>query len=184
MKPGTARHLRVSSTATFANSKGIKSTIDPTALFKLSYGLFVLTAKEEQDNACIINTAFQVANEPTKMVISCQKNNLTREMIERTGMFNVSVLTEEVPFEVIRHFGMQTGRKVDKFKDCAEDVRAANGIRYIPKYTNAYFSAKVIDSADLGSHTLFIGEVTESQVLSDAPSCTYAYYHAAIKPKM
>lgn len=152
-------------------------------MFKLSYGLFVLTAKDERDNGCIINTAFQVANDPTKLAISCQKNNLTREMIEKTGEFNVSVLTEEVPFEVIRHFGMQTGREVDKFKDCQEDVRAVNGIKYIPKYTNAFFSAKVLSSTDLGSHTLFVGEVTESKVLGNAPSCTYAYYHAAIKPK-
>ena len=177
------RHLKVCLTATFADPEEEKPTIDPTALFKLSYGLFVLTAKDERHNGCIINTAFQVANEPTRIVISCQKNNLTREIIEKTGAFNISVLTEEVPFEVIRHFGMQTGREVDKFKDCAEDVRAANGIKYIPKYTNAFFSAKVVSSTDLGSHTLFVGEVTESQVLGNAPSCTYAYYHAAIKPK-
>ena len=183
MRLATERLLKVCLTATFANPEDEKPTIDPTALFKLSYGLFVLTAKDERDNGCIINTAFQVANDPTKLAISWQKNNLTREIIEKTGVFNVSVLTEEVPFEVIRHFGMQTGREVDKFKDCAEDVRAANGIKYIPKYTNAFFSAKVIGSTDLGSHTLFIGEITESQVLGDAPSCTYAHYHAAIKPK-
>ena len=176
--------MKVCSTATFANPKEKKPSIDPTALFKLSYGLFVLTAKDERDNGCIVNTAFQVANDPTRLVISCQKNNLTREIIEKTGAFNLSVLTEDVPFEVIRHFGMRTGRAVDKFEDCAEETRAANGIRYIPKYTNAFFSAKVVSSTDLGSHTLFVGEVTESQVLGDAPSCTYAHYHAAIKPKM
>lgn len=182
-KLATERLLKVCSTATFADPREEKPKTDPTALFKLSYGLFVLTAKDGRDNGCIINTAFQVANDPTRLAISCQKNNLTREMIEKTGEFNLSVLTEDVPFEVIRHFGMQTGREVDKFKDCPEDVRAANGIKVILKYTNAFFSAKVVSSTDLGSHTLFVGEVTESRVLGDAPSCTYAHYHAAIKPK-
>lgn len=125
-----------------------------------------------------------MAAEPTRISVAVQKGNYTRELIEQTGEFVVSVLTDEVPFEVIRHFGMQSGRDVDKFKDCTEDARMANGIRYIPKYTNAVFSAKVVSSQDLGSHVLFIGEVTESRVLGDAPSCTYAHYHAAIKPKL
>ncbi len=172
--------MKVCSTATFADTK---PKIDPTALFKLSYGLFVLTVGGEQDNGCIINTAFQVSENPTRIAISSQKGNLTRELIEKTGAFNLSVLTEDVPFEVIRHFGMQTGREVDKFENCTEDVRAANGIKYIPKYTNAYLSVKVEASTDLGSHVLFIGEITESKVLSDRPSCTYAHYHAAIKPR-
>ena len=168
--------------ATFANSEEPKT--DPTALFKLSYGLFVLTAKDgEKDNVCIINTAFQVASEPTKIAISCQKNNLTREIIGRTKEFNLSVLTEDVPFDVIRHFGMQSGRDVDKFQNCETDVRATNGIKYIPKYTNAFFSVKVEKAIDLGSHEMFIGEVKESKVLSNRPSCTYAYYHSDIKPK-
>ncbi len=150
----------------------------------MSYGLFVLTVGGEQDNGCIINTAFQISNNPTRIAISSQKENLTRELIEKTREFNLSVLTEDVPFEVIRHFGMQSGRDVDKFENCPEDTRAANGIKYIPKYTNAYFSVKVEQSIDVGSHQLFIGEITESKVLSDRPSCTYAHYHAAIKPKI
>ncbi len=175
--------MKVCSNVTF-NNETQKSKTDPTALFKLSYGLFVLTAKEgEKDNGCIVNTAFQVANEPTKIAISCQKENLTREIIGKTGEFNLSVLTEEVPFEVIRHFGMQTGRQIDKFENCKEEVRSANGIKYIPKYTNAFFSVKVEHSIDLGSHEMFIGDVVESKVLSDKPSCTYAYYHKSVKPK-
>ena len=152
-------------------------------MFKLSYGLFILTVGGEQDNGCIINTAFQVSGDPVRIAISCQKGNLTREIIEKTGKFNLSVLTEDVPFEVIRHFGMQSGRDVDKFADCTEDVRSANGIRYIPKYTNAYISVKVENSMDLDSHVMFVGEITEARVLSDKPSCTYAHYHSAIKPK-
>lgn len=125
-----------------------------------------------------------MASEPTRIAVSVQKGNYTRELIEQSGQFNVSVLTEEVPFDVIKHFGMQSGRDVDKFKDCPTDARLSNGVKYIPKYTNAAFAAKVVSSQDLGSHVLFIGEVTESRVLGDAPSCTYAHYHAAIKPKL
>ncbi len=154
------------------------------ATFNLTYGLFVLTARDEKDNGCIINTAFQVASEPFKIAVSCQKGNLTRQMIEKTGVFNLSVLTKEVPFAVIRHFGMQTGRETDKFADQKEDIRAANGIRYLKEYTNAYFSVKVTDSLDLGSHQMFIGEVVEAKALNKKPSCTYAFYHSDIKPKI
>ena len=143
----------------------------------------MLTAKEDQDNGCIINTCVQVANDPTRIAISCQSENLTREMIERTGVFNVSVLTEDVPFETIRHFGMQTGREVNKFGNFTAVKRSHNGLLYLTENCNAMFSCKVIEKKNLGSHMMFIGEVTESKVLSKAPSCTYAHYHKAIKPK-
>ena len=149
----------------------------------LSYGLFVLTAKEDQDNGCIINTCVQVASDPTRLAISCQSENLTREMIERTGVFNVSVLTEDVPFDTIKHFGMQTGREVNKLDAWAEAKRSHNGLLYLTENVNAMFSCKVVDKKDLGSHMMFIGEVTESKVLSKKSSCTYAHYHKAIKPK-
>ena len=143
----------------------------------------MLTAKEDQDNGCIINTCVQVANEPTRIAISCQSGNLTKEMIERTGVFNVSVLSEDVPVETIRHFGMQTGRDGRKLDSWADAKRSHNGLLYLTENTNAMFSCKVVDKKDLGSHMMFIGEVTESKVLSKAPSCTYAHYHKAIKPK-
>ena len=143
----------------------------------------MLTAKEDQDNGCIINTCVQVANDPTRIAISCQSENLTKEMIERTGVFNVSVLTEDVPFETIRHFGMQTGREVNKLDSWKDAKRSHNGLLYLTENTNAMFSCKVVDKKDLGSHMMFIGEVTESKVLSKNPSCTYAHYHKAIKPK-
>ena len=143
----------------------------------------MLTAKEDQDNGCIINTAVQVANNPTRLAISCQSENLTREMIERTGVFNVSVLTEDVPFNTIKHFGMQTGREVGKLDSWADAKRSHNGLLYLTENCNAMFSCKVVDKKDLGSHMMFIGEVTESKVLSKTPSCTYDHYHKAIKPK-
>lgn len=143
----------------------------------------MLTAKDDQDNGCIINTCVQVASDPTKLAISCQMGNLTREIVEKTGEFNVSVLTEDVPFETIRHFGMQTGREVDKFAAFPNVKRSHNGLYYLTENTNAMFSCKVLSKQDLGSHMLFIGEVTEAKVLDNKPSCTYAHYHKAIKPK-
>ncbi len=154
------------------------------ATFNLTYGLFVLTARDqEKDNGCIINTAFQVGGEPFKIAISCQKGNLTREMIEKTGQFNLSVLTKAVPFETIRHFGMQTGREVDKFAELKAVERTANGIYCLNEYTNAYFSVKVDKTLELGSHQMFVGEVVEAKALSKEPSCTYAFYHSDIKAK-
>ena len=117
------------------------------------------------------------------MMISCQKGNLTREMIEKSGVFNVSVLTEDVPFETIRHFGMQSGRDTDKFAGFTATKRSHNGLLYVTENTNAMFSCKVVEKLDLGSHMMFIGEITESKVLGSGPSCTYAHYHKAIKPK-
>ena len=143
----------------------------------------MLTAEGERDNGCIINTAVQVASEPTKLMVSVQKGNLTREIVEKSGRFNVSVLTEDVPFETIRHFGMQSGRDVDKFADFVGFERSENGLIYLTEHTNAMFSCKVVEKLDLGSHMMFIGEVTESKKLGGGASCTYAYYHKNIKPK-
>ena len=146
--------------------------------------MHIISAREsDKDNGCIANTCFQVAENPNRLAISMQVKNLTREMIERTGQFNVSVLTEAVPFETIRHFGMQSGRDVDKFESFPGVKRSHNGLVYVAENTNAMFSCKVISKQELGSHVLFVGEVTESKVLSEDPSCTYAYYHNAIKPK-
>lgn len=143
----------------------------------------MVTARDEKDNGCITNTAVQVASDPTRIAVSCQMGNLTREMIEKTGKFNVSVLTEDTPFETIRHFGMQSGRDVDKFGSFDAVKRSHNGLLYLTENTNAMFSCEVKEKLDLGSHMMFIGQVTESKVLGKAPSCTYAHYHKAIKPK-
>ena len=151
---------------------------------KLTYGLFVLTARDGQkDNGCIINTAVQVASEPNTISISVNKANYTHDMILKTGKFNVSILSEEAKFDTFKHFGFQSGRDVDKFAE-VEISRADNGIAIIHnEQTNGYLSGKVIQSTDLGSHTLFIATVEDGEVWSDTPSTTYAYYFANIKPK-
>ena len=161
-----------------------ENPIDPSAFFKLSYGLFVLTARDaDKDNGCIINTPSQLTSDPARITIAVNKANYTHDMVLKTGLFNISVLSEQAPFKVFKHFGFQSGRDVNKFEGCESEARAQNGLLYVPKFTNAFFSCKVISSEDYGSHTLFIGEVTEARALSGAPAMTYAYYHAHVKPK-
>lgn len=158
--------------------------INTNALRNIGYGLYVLTAREnDKDNGCIINVCQQVTDSPLQIMIAVNKKNLTHDMILRTGRFNISVLTEEAPFKVFQHFGLQSGRDVNKFENCDTEVRAQNGIRYLPRYINAYFSAVLKHSVDLGSHTMIIAEVTEAAHISDIPSVTYSYYHQNIKPK-
>ena len=157
--------------------------LEAPAMFKLSYGLFVLTAREgERDNGCIVNSVLQLTDDPKRLVLCVNKQNHTNGMIARTGLFNLSVLTEEAPFDVFRHFGFQSGRDADKFAGCETVLRAANGLRYLPKYCNAVLSGRVVSQTDYGTHTLFVAEVIEARVLEDKPSCTYAYYFAHIKP--
>ena len=157
--------------------------MDMKALFKFSYGLFVLTARQDgRDNGCIINTAGQLTEDPARIQIAVNKQNLTHDMIQSTGLFNVSVLSQEAVFWVFQHYGFQSGRDTDKFAMIPE-ARTANGLRYVEGSSNAVISAKVVSSVDCGSHTLFIAEVTEAKVLSDAPSMTYQYYFDHVKPK-
>ncbi len=152
------------------------------ALFNLTYGLYLLTANENgKDNGCIINTAVQVANNPTRLSIAVNKNNLTHDMVLATGKCNISAITEEAPFSLFQHFGMQSGRDADKFADYADAKRSENGLMYLTKYANAFFSLEVLESMDLGSHTLFIAELVDAEVLSDAASVTYGYYQNNIK---
>lgn len=156
---------------------------NPAALFKFQYGLFALSAREgDKDNACIINTAIQMANKPERISISVIKANHTCGMIERTGVFNLSLLTKEVPFAFFQHFGFQSGADVDKFADWSDCARSDNGLYYINRYTNAMFSCRVVESYDQGSHRLFIAEITESKLFSNDETVTYDYYRSHIKP--
>ena len=159
--------------------------VDGSVFTKFSYGVEVLTTRVDgRDYGCIINTAGQVAAcDPKKITISVIKKNNTCDMVAKAGRFNISILTEDAPYSVFQHFGFQSGRDVDKFADCEHDDRMANGIRYVPKYTNAVLSCEIIDVVDVETQVLYVANVVEAKLLSDAPSCTYAYYHAHIKPK-
>lgn len=157
--------------------------IEKTAAFKLSYGLFVLTARDgEKDNGCIINTVQQVTDTPFKISVTVNKNNYTHDMIKKTGVFNVSVLTQSVPFSVFQHYGFKSGRDTDKIAGDSMP-RSENGVVYLSSFSNALISGRVVDEVDCGTHTLFIAEVTEAQTLSDEKSVTYQYYFDHIKPK-
>ena len=159
--------------------------VDNGVFSKFSYGVEVLTTRVDgKDYGCIINTAGQVAScDPKKITISVIKKNNTCDMVAKAGKFNISILTEDAPYSIFQHFGFQSGRDVDKFADLPWDVRMSNGIRYIPQYTNAVLSCEVIDVKDVDTQIVYIANVVEAKVLSGAPSCTYGYYHAHIKPK-
>ena len=158
--------------------------MDKKAMYKLSYGLFVLTARDcDKDNGCIINTAIQAASTPNQISICVNKANYTHDMIMKTGAFTVSVISQKATFDLFKHFGFQTGKEVNKFTDFTECSRGENGIYYVTKGTNAYISVKVTKTEDIGSHTMFIGEITDMEVLSKDASATYDYYMNNIKPK-
>lgn len=157
--------------------------MDKKAMYKFTYGLFVLTAKDgEKDNGCIINTAMQVTSTPNRISIAVNKQNLTHDMVKKTGEFNISILTEKTGFDTFKNFGFQSGREADKMEKVTVS-RAENGIVYLPDVANAYLSGKVVDTLDLGTHTLFIADVTDMEVLNDETSVTYDFYQNHIKPK-
>nr|MCQ2593935.1 flavin reductase [Treponemataceae bacterium] len=157
--------------------------MDNKAMFNLTYGLFLLTAKDGgKDNGCVVNTVVQVTSQPNRITVAVNKENYTCQMISKTGEFNVSVLSEKAKFETFRHWGMQSGKKADKTAGITFS-RSENGIIYIAEECNAYLSAKVVSATDLGTHILFLADVTDARILSDEKSATYAFYQANIKPK-
>ena len=158
--------------------------VEQNAMFSLSYGLFVLTARDgAKDNGCIINTVTQLTDTPKRISIAVNKANYTHDMIKKTGVFNVSVLSNDAPFAMFQHYGFQSGRDVDKFAGVQGMARATNGVYYLPYCTNAFISARVTQTIEFETHTLFIADVTEARQLSEVPSMTYAYYFANVKPK-
>ena len=128
------------------------------AFNKFSYGCEILTTRVDgKDYGCVINTAGQItSSDPKKITISCIKANHTCDMVAKAGIFNISILTEDAPYDLFKHFGFQSGRDVDKFADWPDDLRTVNGVRYIGKHTNAVLSARVIDSRDCGTQMLYI----------------------------
>ena len=154
------------------------------AMHKLSYGLFVLTARDgDRDNGCIVNTAIQAASAPNQLSVCVNKANYTNEMIQKTGKFVVSIISQGAEFDLFKHFGFQSGRDVNKFDGFTDYARCENGLCYITKGTNAYISVTVTGTQDLGSHTMFVGTIDDMEILSDERSATYEYYFENIKPK-
>lgn len=153
------------------------------AVYNISYGLYILTAKDEKMNGCVINTLCQVTTSPNRVVITVNKDNLTTSIIQKTKRFNVSILDATTKFELISHFGFQSGKNVDKFESFKDFKLAENEIAYITKSANSYITAKVVDEKDLGTHIMFLADVEGDFVLSNEPSLTYADYQKNLKPK-
>ena len=156
---------------------------DMTALFKIGYGLYVVTSNDgKKDNGLIVNTVAQVTDNPSLISVTINKANYSHHVIKQTGIMNVNCLSVEAPFKVFETFGFRSGRNTNKFEDC-DPIRSDNGLVILPKYINASLSLKVENYVDLGSHGMFICSITEARVMSDRESMTYAYYHANVKPK-
>lgn len=151
----------------------------------LSYGLFVLCARQEaKDNGCIINTVIQATTQPNRVFFTVAKKNHTHDMLLATKRFTLSVLSEKAGLELYQRFGFQSGKETDKFAGFdGHAARAENGILYVTQGVNAYLAGTVISTLDLGTHTLFLADVTEGGLLSPEPSATYAYYQANVKPQ-
>ena len=156
---------------------------DLTALFRIGYGLYVVTCNDgKKDNGLIVNTVTQVTDTPNRVAVNINKANYSHHVIKQTGLLNVNCLSVEAPFSVFQNFGFQSGRAADKFAGWTE-VRSDNGLRILPKYINAVLSLKVEQYVDLGTHGMFICSVTEARVMSDKDTMTYTYYQNNVKPK-
>ncbi len=166
----------------------MSDSIDTRAFHQFTYGLFLLSSqKDGRDNACIVNTAIQAASEPRQVSVACIKGSCTQEYIEASGRFCVSVLTQSTPLDYFEHFGMQSGHDVDKFTSSpdaaipqASPIRTAGGLAY-EKTASAFFDCRVIESVDMGSHVMYVGEAIEAKRLSSEPPITYDYYRSTTR---
>lgn len=155
-----------------------------TAFFKLSYGLFMISAKSgDKLNGCIMNTVTQITDNPKQVSIALNKSGFTHDMIMNTKEAVVTVLSTSAPFETFKHFGFQSGREVNKFENISYEV-TPSGLPYLAEHSCAYLVCKITQTVDMGSHTLFLAEVTDAEITNPSETpLTYAYYHENVKPK-
>ncbi len=159
------------------------ANIDLTALFSISYGLYVVTSNDgTKDNGLIVNTVTQVTNTPNRIAVTIDKKNYSHDIIKNTGKLNVNCLSVDAPFDIFETFGFKSGRDTDKFRDI-KPLYSQNGLAYLPQYINSYISLEVESYVDVDTHGMFICTVTEAGVVSDKDSMTYTYYHKNVKPK-
>ena len=157
--------------------------IDKTALFRIGYGLYVVTSNDgKKDNGLIVNTVSQVTNNTNQVAVCINKQNYSHHVIRQTGVMNVNCLSVDAPFSVFEAFGFRSGRTVDKFAD-TQTLRSDNGLVFLTKYINSFLSLKVEQYVDLDTHGMFICSVTEARVISDKETMTYSYYQDNVKPK-
>lgn len=158
--------------------------IDPTALFNIGYGLYVVTTKDgEKDNGLIVNTVTQVTDTPNRIAVTINKRNYSCDLVSSNGILNVSTLSQDAPFKLFENFGFQTGKNVNKFDGFKHVQRSSNGLLFLDKYANGYISCKVINKIDLQTHIMFICDVTQCVKLSDKETMTYTYYQKNVKPR-
>ena len=156
---------------------------DMTALFRIGYGLYVVTSNDgRKDNGLIVNTVTQLTDNPYRVAVNINKANYSHHVIRQTGVLNVNCLSVDAPFSVFQQFGFQSGRTVDKFAG-QKINRSGNGLVFLDKYINAFMSLKVEQYVDLDTHGMFICSVTEARVMSDQDTMTYTYYQQNVKPK-
>ena len=166
-----------------AKDNSLANKNDMTALFRIGYGLDVVTSNDgKKDNGLIVNTVTQLTDNPYRVAVNINKENYSHHVIQQTGIMNVNCLSVDAPFSVFQQFGFQSGRTVDKF--AGEKInRSGNGLVFLDKYINAFMSLKVEQYVDLGTHGMFICSVTEARVMSDQDTMTYTYYQQNVKPK-
>ena len=166
-----------------ARAGEVEKKVDPTALFRIGYGLYVVTSNDgKKDNGLIVNTVIQLTDQPNRVAVNINKENYSHHVIKQTGVMNVNCLSVEAPFQVFENFGFQSGRQADKFAGW-ETPRSDNGLVILPKYINAFMSLKVEQYVDLGTHGMFICSVTEARVINKKDTMTYTYYQENVKPK-
>ena len=158
-------------------------TIEKRALFKIGYGLYVVTSNDgRKDNGLIVNTVVQVTDSPNRIVVCINKQNYSHDVIKQSGIMNVNCLSTDAPFEIFQRFGFQSGKEIDKFEDF-EPFHSDNGLPVLPKYINAFMSLKLEQYIDLGTHGMFICSVSEAKYISNLQTMTYDYYQSNVKPK-
>ena len=166
-----------------ALSDSAENKNDPTALFNIGYGLYVITSNDgKKDNGLIVNTVTQVTNTPNRLAVTINKENYSHHVIKQTGKMNINCLTVDAPFSVFEAFGFKSGRNTDKFANC-EPLRSENGLVVLPRYINSFISLNVEQYVDLDTHGMFICSISEARVISDKETMTYNYYYDNVKPK-
>lgn len=166
-----------------AKNDDLADKSDMTALFRIGYGLYVVTSNDgKKDNGLIVNTVTQLTDTPNRVAVNINKANYSHHVIQQTGVLNVNCLSVDAPFSVFEQFGFQSGRTADKFAG-QKINRSDNGLVFLDKYINAFMSLKVEQYVDLGTHGMFICSVTEARVMSDRETMSYTYYQNNVKPK-
>ena len=166
-----------------AHDSELANKNDMSALFKIGYGLYVVTSNDgKRDNGIIVNAITQLTNTPNKIGVTINKESYSHHVIKQTGIMNVNCLSVDAPFSVFENFGFKSGRNADKFAGVTP-LRSDNKLAFLDRFINSFISLKVEQYVDLGTHGMFICSVTEARVISDRETMTYTYYLENVKPK-